>query len=98
MLTGPKYTKQHNKICQYLHWCILQDYNIAINHNWWKHKPKPVTLISNQLSVTYDMTQEVDTAVKANRPDIVVLDEKEHRALFIDVMVPMDINMIKAAA
>eukprot|EP00957_Ditylum_brightwellii_P164410 12516801-Ditylum_brightwellii.AAC.1 len=28
---------------------------------------------------------------------IVVLDEKERKALFIDVTVPMDINMIKAA-
>ena len=36
--------------------------------------------------------------MEANRPDIVVLDEKEGRALFIDVTIPMDINMIKAAA
>eukprot|EP00957_Ditylum_brightwellii_P186710 14216981-Ditylum_brightwellii.AAC.1 len=74
------------------------DYNIAVNPNWRKHKPKPAMLISNQLPVTYDMTQEVDNAVKANRPDIVVLDKKECKALIIDVIVPMDINMIKAAA
>eukprot|EP00957_Ditylum_brightwellii_P171002 13017743-Ditylum_brightwellii.AAC.1 len=98
MLAGTKYTKRHNKICQYLHWCILKDFNVAVNPNWWKHKPKPATLISNQLLVTYNMTQEVDKVVKAKRPDIVVLDEKEHRAVIIDVTVPMDINMIKAAA
>eukprot|EP00957_Ditylum_brightwellii_P055849 4231651-Ditylum_brightwellii.AAC.1 len=55
-------------------------------------------LISNQLLVTYGMTQEVDNTVEANRPDIVVLDEKECKALIIDVTVPMGINMIKAAA
>eukprot|EP00957_Ditylum_brightwellii_P013990 1055577-Ditylum_brightwellii.AAC.2 len=98
MLAGTKYTKQHNKICQYLHWCIFQDYNIAVNPNWRKHKPKSATLISNQLSVTYGMTQEVDKTIEANRPDIIVLDEKQRKALFIDVTVPMDINMIKAAA
>eukprot|EP00957_Ditylum_brightwellii_P211010 15365662-Ditylum_brightwellii.AAC.1 len=98
MLVGTKYTKRHDKICQYFHWCILQDYNVAVNPNWWKHKPKPATLINNQLLVTYDMTQEVDKAVKANRPDIVVLDEKERKALIINATVPMDINMIKAAA
>eukprot|EP00957_Ditylum_brightwellii_P112726 8593360-Ditylum_brightwellii.AAC.1 len=43
------------------------------------------------------MIQEVDNTIKANRPDIVVLDEKEHRALIIDDTIPMDINMIKAA-
>jgi len=55
-------------------------------------------LISNQLLVTYGMTHEVDDAVKANRPGIVVLDEKECKALIIDVTLLMDINMIKAAA
>eukprot|EP00957_Ditylum_brightwellii_P152432 11604012-Ditylum_brightwellii.AAC.1 len=77
ILAGTKYTKQHNKVCQYLHWCTLQDYNIAVNPNWQKYELKPATLISNQLTVTYDMTQEVDNTVKANRLDIVVLDEKE---------------------
>eukprot|EP00957_Ditylum_brightwellii_P119058 9081040-Ditylum_brightwellii.AAC.1 len=98
MLVGTKYTKRHNKIYQYLHWCIFQDHNIPVNPNWWKHKPKPVVLISNQVSVTYGLKQEVDNAVEANRPDIVVLDEKECRALIIDVTAPMDINMIKVAA
>eukprot|EP00957_Ditylum_brightwellii_P005905 448068-Ditylum_brightwellii.AAC.1 len=98
IFAGTKYTGQHNKICQYLHWCIIQDYNVAVNPNWWKHKPKPATLISDQLLVTYNMTQEVDTTVKANRPDTIVLDEKECRDLIIDVTVPMDINMIKVAA
>eukprot|EP00957_Ditylum_brightwellii_P209900 15363786-Ditylum_brightwellii.AAC.1 len=67
VLASIKYTKSHNNICQYLYWCILQDYNIAVNPNWWTHKPKPPTLISNQLSVTYNMTQEVDNVVEANR-------------------------------
>eukprot|EP00957_Ditylum_brightwellii_P188338 14338150-Ditylum_brightwellii.AAC.1 len=98
MLPGNKYTEQHNKICQYLHWCILQDYNVAVNPNGWKHKPKPAMLISNQLLVTYNMTQEVDKVGEASTPDVVVLDEEECRALIIDVTVPMDINMIKAAA
>ena len=98
MLAGMKYTERHNKICQYLHWCILQDFHIPVNTDWWKHKPKPAVLISNKVSVTYDLKQEVDIAVEANRPDIVVLDEKEGRALIIDVTIPMDINMVKAAA
>eukprot|EP00957_Ditylum_brightwellii_P097651 7437416-Ditylum_brightwellii.AAC.1 len=98
MSAGTKYTKQHNKICQYLHWCILHDFHIPVNSNWQKHKPKPAMLISNQVLVTYDLKQEVDNAVEANRPDIVVLDEKEGRALIIDVTIPMDINMVKEAA
>eukprot|EP00957_Ditylum_brightwellii_P192104 14623714-Ditylum_brightwellii.AAC.1 len=82
MLASTKYTKQHNKICKYLYWCNL-------NPNWHKHKRKPAMLISNQLLVTYNMTQEVDNTVKANRPDVVVLNEKERKALIIDDIIPM---------
>eukprot|EP00957_Ditylum_brightwellii_P147655 11244358-Ditylum_brightwellii.AAC.1 len=55
-------------------------------------------LISNQVSVTYDLKQEVDNEVEENRPEIVVLDEKEHRALITDVTVPLGINMTQATA
>ena len=75
----------------------MQDNNVHVNLNCQWHKPKPVTLITNQLLVTYDMTQEVESAVTENCTDIVILDEKEKKALIIDVMIPMDINMIKAA-
>eukprot|EP00957_Ditylum_brightwellii_P111442 8500061-Ditylum_brightwellii.AAC.1 len=98
MLAGTKYTEQHSKICQYLHECILQDFHIPANVLWRKHKPKPAVIILNQVLVTYNLKQEVDNAVEANRPDVVVLDEKEGRALIIDVTIQMDINMVKAAA
>eukprot|EP00957_Ditylum_brightwellii_P044885 3404270-Ditylum_brightwellii.AAC.1 len=98
LLAGTKYTEQHGKICQYLCWCIIQDNNVPVNTNWPKHKPKLATLITNQLSVTYNMTQEMENAVEVNCPDIVVLDEKKKRALSIDVTTLIDINMIKVAA
>eukprot|EP00957_Ditylum_brightwellii_P164604 12532888-Ditylum_brightwellii.AAC.1 len=76
----------------------MQDNNVPVNPNWQQYKPKPATLITNQLLVTYGMTQEVEGVVAANCPGIVILDVKEKKALIIDAMIPMDINMIKAAA
>eukprot|EP00957_Ditylum_brightwellii_P157696 12002891-Ditylum_brightwellii.AAC.1 len=76
----------------------MQDNNIPVNPNWQQHKPKPATLTTNQLLVTYDMDQEVEGTVAVNCPDIVILDEKEKKALIIDVMIPMDFNIFKAAA
>eukprot|EP00957_Ditylum_brightwellii_P050336 3817300-Ditylum_brightwellii.AAC.1 len=57
-----------------------------------------MTLITNQLLVMYVMTQELESVVELNCPDIVILDKKEHKALIIDVTAPININMIKAAA
>eukprot|EP00957_Ditylum_brightwellii_P126529 9644233-Ditylum_brightwellii.AAC.1 len=62
-----------------------------------KGRTKHTFLVECRISWRDDI-QEVDTVIKANRPDIVVLDEKERKALIIDVTIPMDINMIKAAA
>eukprot|EP00957_Ditylum_brightwellii_P193944 14770180-Ditylum_brightwellii.AAC.1 len=75
----------------------MQDNNVPDNPNWQKHEPKPATLITNQLLVTYDMTQKVEHEVAANCPDIVILDEKEKKALIIDITIPMSINTMKAA-
>eukprot|EP00957_Ditylum_brightwellii_P106073 8090981-Ditylum_brightwellii.AAC.1 len=44
------------------------------------------------------MTQKVDHAVSANRPDLVILDEVKKTALLIDITCPMYINMVSAAA
>eukprot|EP00957_Ditylum_brightwellii_P048042 3648342-Ditylum_brightwellii.AAC.1 len=76
----------------------MQDNNVPVNPNGQQHKPKPATLITNQLLGTYNITQEAEGMVAANCPDIVILDEKEKKALIINVTIPMDINMIKAAA
>eukprot|EP00957_Ditylum_brightwellii_P100460 7657844-Ditylum_brightwellii.AAC.1 len=76
----------------------MQDNNVHANPNWQQRKPKLATLITNHLLVTYDMTQEVKGTVAANWPGIVILDEKEKKDLIIDATIPMDINMIKAAA
>eukprot|EP00957_Ditylum_brightwellii_P137821 10507324-Ditylum_brightwellii.AAC.1 len=80
LLVGTKYTECHNKVCKYIHWCIIQDTNVHVNPNWQNHKPKSATLITNQLSVTYSMIKEVESAVEANQPDIVILDEKTRMA------------------
>eukprot|EP00957_Ditylum_brightwellii_P049723 3770717-Ditylum_brightwellii.AAC.1 len=43
------------------------------------------------------MKQQVDRAVAANHPSIFLLNEKKKMALLIDVICPMDVNMITAA-
>eukprot|EP00957_Ditylum_brightwellii_P104485 7960199-Ditylum_brightwellii.AAC.1 len=44
-------------------------------------------------TLMYDMTQKVDHAVSAYRPDLVILDEEKKTALLIDITCLMDINM-----
>eukprot|EP00957_Ditylum_brightwellii_P069036 5240714-Ditylum_brightwellii.AAC.1 len=42
------------------------------------------------------MKKHIDHTVAANRPGIILLDEKKKTALLIDMTCPMDVNMITA--
>eukprot|EP00957_Ditylum_brightwellii_P204656 15340295-Ditylum_brightwellii.AAC.1 len=93
-----KYKRHHEKICIYLHWCILQDHDVLVSNTWHTNDPQPATKISDHITLHYDMTLEVDYGVGANHPGIVIWDLARKGTSFIDVTVPMDINMVKAAA
>eukprot|EP00957_Ditylum_brightwellii_P185602 14131389-Ditylum_brightwellii.AAC.1 len=54
--------------------------------------------ISDHITLHYNMTIDVDHGVSANRPSIMIQDSVKKCAFFIAVTVPMDINMVKAAA
>jgi hypothetical protein len=74
---------------------MLQDFNLLVNPCWHKHKPNIPVMISNKVTLTYDMTQEVDYVVETNMPGIVLLDEEERNTLLIDVTIHMNINAVK---
>eukprot|EP00957_Ditylum_brightwellii_P199830 15233753-Ditylum_brightwellii.AAC.1 len=92
MLHDTKYTKHHEKVCEYLHWCILQDEGRTVGPNWKKHKAAdtPSLCLTDGCILMYNMKQKVDHGVAANYTDIVYLDEKKRTALLIDVTCPMD--------
>eukprot|EP00957_Ditylum_brightwellii_P012061 911568-Ditylum_brightwellii.AAC.1 len=100
MLQGTKYTERHNKVCTYLHWCILKYVQQPVVPNWHQHKEVETASIclKDSRTLMYNMKQHIDPDVATNCPDIVLLNEKKMTALLIDVTCPMDVNMISAAA
>ena len=97
MLAGTKYTTRHNKICKYIHWCILKDISANKTKNWFEHVPEK-SMDYEDLTITYDLPMITDTHTPANRPDIVIHDRKQKTAFLIDVSVPIDINVVKKTA
>eukprot|EP00957_Ditylum_brightwellii_P128050 9766006-Ditylum_brightwellii.AAC.1 len=100
MLRGTKYVEHHDKVCKYIHWCVLQDESQSVMPNWKQHKAEETLSICLGAGCTlmYNMTQKVDHAVSINHPDLVILDEDQKTALLIDVTCPVDINMVSTAA
>eukprot|EP00957_Ditylum_brightwellii_P055210 4185350-Ditylum_brightwellii.AAC.1 len=60
MLLDSKYKQQHDRICSYLHWCILKDHNMLISNTWHTHDPKAAKEISDHITLPYDLTLDVD--------------------------------------
>eukprot|EP00957_Ditylum_brightwellii_P075275 5720151-Ditylum_brightwellii.AAC.1 len=75
---------------------MLQDLKLPVHPNWHQHKTKPTIHVSEKLILMYSMTQETDSDAVANQPNIVLL-EKQRKKTSIDVTIPIDINMVKAA-
>eukprot|EP00957_Ditylum_brightwellii_P171563 13061159-Ditylum_brightwellii.AAC.1 len=100
MLCGIKYTEHHDKVCAYLHWCILQDEARTLVPNWRQHRAEETLSICLEDSCTfmYNIKQRVDHGLTLNRLNIIYLDKKKRTALLIDVTYPMDVNIISAAA
>eukprot|EP00957_Ditylum_brightwellii_P037474 2834154-Ditylum_brightwellii.AAC.1 len=99
MLCGTKYSKCHNKVCAYLHWCILQDEVRIVVPNWRQHKAAETLSIclEDGCTLMYNKKQRIDHGVAENCPDIVYLDKKKRTALLIDVTYPVDVSIITAA-
>ena len=96
LLAEGHYTRRHNKVCRYLHWQILNDYNIPTKEVW-LHEPEPVTA-KNGVTVFYDKIIPCGRFIESGavKPDLVVWDEKEKTALIIDVCVPNDFGINRA--
>eukprot|EP00957_Ditylum_brightwellii_P023105 1743130-Ditylum_brightwellii.AAC.1 len=86
MLRGTKYVEYHDKVCKYLHWCVLQDEDRSVVPNWKQYRAEetPSICLGTGRTLMYDMTQKVGHAISANRPDLVILDEEKKTALLID--------------
>ena len=85
---------RHNNICKYLHFKILKHYKMDTGENWYRHIPKEV-IMKNKCEVIYNQLIATTRPVGANRPDIIIKDMAQKKAIIIDVACPVDTNVGK---
>eukprot|EP00957_Ditylum_brightwellii_P034951 2649099-Ditylum_brightwellii.AAC.1 len=98
MLYGTTYAEQHDKVCTYLHWHILQDVQQPVVPNWRQNKlvETPSTCLDQGHTLMYNMKQRANHDIATNCPNIVLLDETKRAALLIDMICSMDMNIVTA--
>ena len=75
----------------YVHWKILKEYKAHTVDKWYKHEPKTVEE-KNDITILHDMFNHTDREISANRPDIVIKNNRDKKCTLIDVVIPSDKN------
>ena len=89
LLAKTEYIKRHNNAAAYMHWKILQHYNIKANDKLYEHQPETAPE-NEKVTILWDMQVHTDKTMKANKPDIIIKDKQEKTCMLIDMAIPSD--------
>ena len=89
ILAPTEYLNRHDRLGQYIHWCLCKNFCLPHERNWWEHKPPKVTENKNA-TILWDFDIHTDRTIQAVMPDIVVKYHNDKTCFFIDMSVPSD--------
>jgi hypothetical protein len=94
ILAKNEYVIRHDEVCTYLHYSICKTIGIETTENWYSHIPNPVCQ-HEDITVLWNQGVQTDREVPANRPDIIIKNEKDKISIPIDLAIPSDRNVIQ---
>ena len=97
MLAANQYKFRHDQVGKYIHWWILKDLGAKVTDSWMKHVPTEITTYKNKV-IMWDKAILTDKKVKCNRPDITIHDTEKRECIFVDMAVPVCVNVIRKEA
>ena len=84
-----EYKRSHDKLGKIVHWKLARKCNFEAGEKWYEHEPESV-LENEDYKVLWDFSIQTDHVMEAQRPDLVVVDEKERSCKIIDFAFPGD--------
>ena len=77
-----------------IHWDLYKRRGLECCEKWHEHKPEGV-VENDCFRLLWDMNIQCDNEIGAQRPDLIIIDKKEHtiKAIIIDIAVPADVNV-----
>ena len=92
ILAPTEYLNRHDRLGQYIHWCLCKNFCLPHERNWWEHKP-PKVIENKNATILWDFDIHTDRTIQANRPDIAVKNHNDKTCFLIDMPVPSDTNV-----
>ena len=91
-LAAKDYLTRHNEVARLVHRSICEAYGMRVARQPWQHTPQAV-VEADSVKILWDFEIRTDRRITACRPDIVIVDKKNKKALIIDIAVPHDRNI-----
>ena len=83
-------------VARIIHQQLALQYNLVGSEvPYYKYVPDPV-LENGHAALYWGRSIITDRTILVNKPDIVVIDRRERRAMIVDITVPHDENLVKA--
>ena len=88
-LAQKEYKRRHDNIARLVHWKLCCKYDIDRSEKWYEHQPERV-VENESYKILWDMTIQCDHIIAARKPDIVVVEKKNNKAIIVDIASPWD--------
>ena len=86
-LAQKKYKRRHKNVARIVHWKLCGKYNLKRSEKWYEHAPEGA-VENEEIQILWDVMIQCDTAIKARKPDIVVVNKNERSCAIIDIAIP----------
>ena len=88
-LAQREYKRRHDNVARIVHWKLCEKFNLEKSEKWYLQKPQTVSENVND-KLIWDMNIKCDNVIVERRPDIVIVNKTEKRAIIIDIAIPGD--------
>ena len=91
-LAQKEYKRLHDNVAKKVHWDLCKKNKLDCKEKWYERVPEGV-VENEEVKLLWDVNIQCDNVIEARRPDIVVVDKKEHKGIIIDIAVPDDVRV-----
>ena len=86
LLAPTEYLNRHDRLDQYIHWCLYKNFGLPHEHNWWEHKP-PKVIENKNATILWDFDIYTDWTIQAIILGVNVKRHNGKNCFFIDMSV-----------
>ncbi|XP_063821249.1 uncharacterized protein LOC135071388 [Ostrinia nubilalis] len=95
-LANGEYLHRHNLVARIIHQQLALQYGLLESESpYYQYQSVPV-LENGHALLYWDRSIITDRTIVCNKPDIVVVDRSQRRAVLVDITIPHDENLVKA--